>query len=405
MAATTAAARAELSQFSELLVRDYLRARGLESTLVAFDEECKELEKPSVESWYNLSHSLDLPHLLQENAAQEDQQYKTIVEVLVSRLLSEESLKRRVPTAIKVYGSGDQLTFQVPQQPGGAVGQLGSTAVPPPRLLRGAHSSVVCGGDLSGAVTGTDGAESFVSSEPASVERQLVQPLGLSSAKKKDKPKRPQSLMKANQAQQPGLRRAKRADGAKAKSDEAWIPLDVRKRIFERDLLVAKVNLEEESKRSAFIDSRAKRQSLSDLEQNKAEERYKLKRKKKCGLCFREFSVVNLVLSVPHKAIVDMQNTWTEKNSWISMDDSQKKIYQNPTKQQAPALYDEVRVCVYCAQFFQKGQQDFYRPSHESKVMERRERAEKQAAEIKKAYWDPLTTVENLRKQEVRAPT
>ena len=58
-----------------------------------------------------------------------------------------------------------------------------------------------------------------------------------------------------------------------------------------------------------------------------------------------------------------MQNTWTEKNSWISMDDSQKKIYQNPTKQQAPALYDEVRVCVYCAQFFQKGQQDFYRVS------------------------------------------
>ena len=42
---------------------------------MAFDEECKELEKPSVESWYNLSHSLDLPHLLQENAAQEDQQY------------------------------------------------------------------------------------------------------------------------------------------------------------------------------------------------------------------------------------------------------------------------------------------------------------------------------------------
>ena len=97
--------------------------------------------------------------------------------------------------------------------------------------------------------------------------------------------------------------------------------------------------------------------SLSHIENRMYEGRRvkrKLKRKKKCGLCFREYSVVNLVLSVPHKAIVDMQNTWTEKNSeWIHMDDTQKKLYQNPTKQHAPALYDEVRVCVYCAQFFQ----------------------------------------------------
>lgn len=367
---SSSSSASELSQFAELVVRDYFRARGLDTALAAFDAECREKqsEPPGVDSWYNLSHALDLPNLLQENATQRGKQHSTILEVLVDRLLTEESLKRRVPTAVRVHGGRDQLTFQVPQRT-----HQTTLATPPPRLIRGAHAAVACGGDLStgsggsGVIAGSSGlfrnvdelslaldgaqaaglgdglqagagaglsvvgpgpgsgaaagtAAAGTAAPPSSVDRPASQS-AIGSKKGKEKGKRVPASSHLKGQQASVLRRAKRGgDGAKTKSDEAWIPLDARKRIFERDLLVAKLNLEEEQQRAAFVDARAKRLSLSDLEQNKAEERYKLKRKKKCGLCFREYSVVNLVLSVPHKAIVDIQNTWAEKNSeWVHM--------------------------------------------------------------------------------------
>lgn len=166
------------------------------------------------------------------------------------------------------------------------------------------------------------------------------------------------------------------------------------------------------------------------------------------------------VLSVPQKAVIDLQNTWLEKNSWIEMvsaapdlcaasarlarhpmnaqrpppnprfpgqSEKERDKYQHPLRKRPTVLYDEVRCCVYCAQFFTKNQQDFYRvhpsfpvasrahlalntaprlppsdqPSYESKVAEQRGKAERAAAEQARAYWDPLATVEQQKKTEL----
>ena len=45
--------RAQMVQFGELVVRDYLRSKGLEKTISVFDEELQasRTAPPSVEAW------------------------------------------------------------------------------------------------------------------------------------------------------------------------------------------------------------------------------------------------------------------------------------------------------------------------------------------------------------------
>lgn len=57
-----------LTKFAELLVHDYLRAKGFEATGAKFIEECANLEKQSgdttpddASSWYIFSEKLGLP--------------------------------------------------------------------------------------------------------------------------------------------------------------------------------------------------------------------------------------------------------------------------------------------------------------------------------------------------------
>ena len=65
--------------------------------------------------------------------------------------------------------------------------------------------------------------------------------------------------------------------------------------------------------------------------------------------------------------------------------------------------YDEVRICVQCAQSFQNNDFESYRPSNEQTKRDRR--AARQAVEdaATAAWWDPLTTVEGERRLEMEA--
>ena len=74
----------------------------------------------------------------------------------------------------------------------------------------------------------------------------------------------------------------------------------------------AQINIEERLAMQAHHADKARRQKLTDLEQNHAEELRGIARKKKCGLCLLEYSNVNLVLTVPYKAVVDIRTTWIE---------------------------------------------------------------------------------------------
>lgn len=166
-------------------------------------------------------------------------------------------------------------------------------------------------------------------------------------------------------------------------SRENWIPVHVRRRLLQRELFCLKQNIDElESSRHA------KHRTLSELEQNHIEERYGLKKRQHCGLCDLEFSSVNVVLSVPNKAIQDLRRSWADNN------EPHPSHLAYSANTHVSCLYDEAAVCVFCAQFFQLGQQDKYRPSQEKKRAEANRRLKKEQRATARAYWDPIKQLE-----------
>jgi len=322
-----------------------------------------------------------------------------MLEMLADRLLLEENMKLRAPVGVSVHHRSEVLDFHMnthkdhwPRMPEENIvstdRQAGRRHPFPPDVLL----------DDKFKAQAKDAEPQSLGSREGNIRSGKKY-----AAKSTKRPGRPRKSggYTHTPAVAAGLRAKRSNDTSKHMSSEAWIPADVRTRMLERDLTLLKHNMEVDHTRTKYIDTLNRHQSLTELEQNKAEERYRLKRTKKCGLCFREFSVVNLVLSVPQKAIIDLQNTWEEKFSWVVMTPAEREKYQNPALLRPTLIYNEVRVCVYCAQFFQNNQQDVYRPSYESKMAERRMKATIAAEESARAYWDPLTTVERERKEEL----
>lgn len=396
----TMASPMDVSSFAEQLVREYLQKRNMESTLAAFDRESKFSKNTSsaLESWYAVSNELDLVELLQRQALKGGVA-RPLVEVLVTELLSEESKKMRSRVEVSVTSGQNSLHFSTKLD-------VSDTwpAMPRPQTfeaLKESQSQPVFELQVDDKFTAPP--KLPAEAEDKDQRKRKLAAKGLPPGRKSD-PSGKGGLQRGAGAPQPAglLRRQKRnSESSKTLSNQAWIPEGARTRMFERTMVMTKLIIEKEEKRTGYLDALARKQSLSELEQNKAEERYQLKRTKRCGLCFREFSAVNLILSVPQKAIIDLQNTWLEKNPWIEMSEKERDKYQNPLLKRPTVLYNEVWCCVYCAQFFTKNQQDFYRPSYESKVAEKRDKAAHAAAEQARAFWDPLATVEQEKKTEL----
>eukprot|EP00736_Rhodelphis_marinus_P000354 Rmarinus@m.14006 len=62
-------------------------------------------------------------------------------------------------------------------------------------------------------------------------------------------------------------------------------------------------------------------------------------KKRRCGLCELEFAVENLPGVISYRAIANLRIKWGEPSA-------------DPRKTTASALYDQVRLCVFCSQFF-----------------------------------------------------
>jgi len=104
-----------------------------------------------------------------------------------------------------------------------------------------------------------------------------------------------------------------------------------------------------------------------------------------------EFLPINLVLSVPLKAVLDMRESWGDQ---FDPKPNKRLTRMNKNMQSGPMVYSSVRVCTFCAQLFTK-QQEVYRPSYALKEAERRQKEESAIAATKKAYWDPLKKTED----------
>ena len=179
-------------------------------------------------------------------------------------------------------------------------------------------------------------------------------------------------------------------------SNQHWIPELVRTRQIRRDLSVAKQNVETTMVREEAKELEASRHKLNALELSKSKEKFGIEHKVACGCCCMQFLPLNLTLSVPLKAILDIRDSWGVK--FDPKGASNVRINQNLRK--APLCYDEVKVCAFCSQLFMY-QQEIYRPSWEAKEAEKTRLREEAEMSARKAYWDPLTTTENERKREM----
>lgn len=373
------ALRQHIGEFSEMLVRDFLRGRGLDETLATLDAESAShgARAPTMESWKSMASLLGLVELMQANADAPGGGYPSILEVLAKELVRETNIKMRRPVTMTVLHGAPSCA----EQRSASLAQLTRTGPGPGDDPR---SSLPRSGRPDSRKKDREARKPALPPPPTLGPGELAG--GASTLHK--------SLGKINRPA--GLRSAPRVVAAHSRvklSRENWIPMDCRERMLQRDLSVTKSNIELMVSRKNFVETDKLHHRLSELEQNQTEERYGIKKKKRCGLCHLEYSLINLVLSVPFKAVQDLRNTWAEE------------FQTHPAHVKACArthkafTYDQVGVCVLCSQFFQLGQQDMYRPSYEKKVAEKCRKVKKENEAAAKRYWDPVKQLEDDRRR------
>lgn len=184
-----------------------------------------------------------------------------------------------------------------------------------------------------------------------------------------------------------------------------------------------------------------KRLAISDLERAKNEESLQTTHKIPCSCCLKEFLYVNLPLKVSRKAIIDIRIKWSGKLSSSTvfgeiphLDDfgeggtansgtiggrrtgttvgGRTRGFSRTTNSASttntdviggqpsnlnmvPRCYDEVSVCVFCAQFFHI--QEEYRPSFSAITYQERKALHFDNKRKEKEYWDPLEMIKKDR--------
>lgn len=184
-------------------------------------------------------------------------------------------------------------------------------------------------------------------------------------------------------------------------SAENWIPENIRLESINRDLSIAKSNLED----IRFLDEKRKlEQKLSastDLDKARKEESLGTSKKVSCGCCMQLFLPLNLPQAVSQKAIMDIRNHWSRELLSSTLDSTSKiSILSKSSDIQRGTIryYDQVKVCYFCAQFFQE--QELYRPSFQDIKYEERKALHFDAMKREREYWDPLKMCEKDREME-----
>jgi hypothetical protein len=208
-------------------------------------------------------------------------------------------------------------------------------------------------------------------------------------------------------------------------SIENWLPDDLRKKSLQRDLTNAKETLGDSIKWETSMAREMKRLLVSDLDRAKMEEALDAKHKQPCGCCTLEFLDVNLPLKVSRKAILDIRVKWSGELNSVTIfrntnihkllaeqaelpaatfatsaagnnnSGTRKQKQHHASYDAVPACYDQVGVCVFCAQFFQEPEE--YRPSYQMITFQERKTAFYEIKRKEKEYWDPLKIIEDDR--------
>jgi len=361
-----------MDNFCLMMIEDFLKRRGMAATLTTFRTEWNYSEEKMVMSWYEIILRLKLPELMTHNSFS---RHRSIMENLVEALIRESSVRsRQTPEVVLTGLASAPRTTSLPQLAEHNYDYHTKIAVN--------STTTATESRKKPAMSRTDTVTNFY------IKRHLdsLEKLGLVSTNR-------QAVKVTN-----------------AVSSESWIPSEIRMKSIGRDLSAAKETLIQIKKREIDFDREMKRLQVSDLQHARTEEELGATHKIPCGCCKQKFLYVNLPLKVSRKAILDIRIKWSGKLNSATVfgaleaeeEDSspnrQRKSEDSALLGAVPRCYDNVGVCVFCAQFFHV--QEDYRPSYQAIIMHERQAAFLEAKRRETEYWDPLKMVEKDRQLE-----
>jgi len=379
--------------FCSMVVEEYLARKNLTNTLETFREEWQRpSEEQAVVSWFEVALKLRLPELITQNSKD-----RTILENVVQALVRESSVRCRqspevILTGLAAMPKSTTLPHIVDHH-------QEAHHIPLPRsptLHASSHAHRVDKSKVNTARTQHSNQNPLIKRQLEAVEKQYGN---------------------------------SRQSNKVVLSNEAWIPNEIRMKNMKRDISVANETLLVIQKREMSMAREMRRLMVTDLARAQTEESLDATHKMPCECCMQEFLYVNLPLKVSRKAIVDIRTKWSGKLSSATVfggsepgaeeegngggDSHEGSPSKTKTKEQramerkkqllssVPACYDQVGVCVFCAQFFQV--QEEYRPSFAAITQTEKRAAIKEARRREREYWDPLKMVEKDRQeQEIR---
>lgn len=392
----------KLEIFSFMVLEDFLMRKEMKDTLRLFR---KEWQRPSDDltmlSWYELSVKLHMPQMVDSGSEE-----KSTLENIVNALVQESSIRsRRSPDVVC----------------NGLAAMTKSSTFPSLKKSSYDYESNVSN-DVFALTSKVEAKKDNANSNNDIKDLKNKNPI--SQSRSGGKLRKLKNVL-SNETQ---LRIQKELNlmtgdkyGKGKPTVENWVPDVTRYRSVSRDLYAIKDALNDYVVRETVTMRETKKYECSDVDRAKRELELGTTKKIPCGCCQIEFFHVNLPLKVSQKAILDIRVMWSgELNSTtvfgkvnsvsnISADTKLKSVSTvdgddaaNPQSLRdlrtaarlgaVPRCYNEVLVCVFCTQFFEK--QEDYRPSFEKIYYEEKKAAHFESRRREKQYWDPLDACE-----------
>lgn len=341
--------------FAQSVVRDYLREKGYTETLECLTNEMqsKGAEAPSVESWYEVSRDLDLPKLIRKNNSPGGSKYLTIIEVLLEKLaeMIVKETKQKADVQVSVHNREPlALTKSMNENFSNSASQMKQSLKDGVRVGQRPNLKDRNMRDRS---SGKPQSRALVTSASKDLRTQSFvkikanAPLSTLGAGMEDmKRKKHMTKSKTTGALAVSFNDEDAADNG-VRSTENWIPMEVRMRMIRDEITNAAFKVEERHREQRRLKKWQTETTALDLE--KVKDKYSQKRCKFCALCEQQYLPINLPMTVSYKAIMDLRLSWGHTGV--------DSILSKP-----PRCYDTVRVCMFCAQFFDSPQgQEAYR--------------------------------------------
>lgn len=301
------------------LVQDYLCKAGLSETLASFRRESGALSGFGYDSdaaWMEIAAKLQLPEADSDGT-------RSVLARLVESYVKDCSLRMRV--------SSEALFTKLAAKP------------KPSRPVNQRTSPRQ--GDVVDVRAPVKGVASPIEPNPSG--KQDLSPLTRHSPTQRHSSKELESSAKEGSTRRKSRGRDKRfvktGVNALPVSSENWLPFRMRMDSVGRSMLIAHANLQTARVHCASNDKYRGVSNLTEYRQFLVQEELLLKKRLSCGCCEVKFPSINFPMQVSLKAILDRRKKW---------DASYDTGSTTTLLTVAPRNYDQVDVCLFCAQFF-----------------------------------------------------